>query len=147
MLTMEKQRIGIDIGKVIIGGSGEEDTSFFSEGYLLTPEIQGAFESIRLLSQTFEVWIISKCGASVQAKTLDWLLSRDFYTQTAVDPSRVLFVRKRPQKAPLAQELGLVSFIDDREDIIASMHGKIPQPVLFLNWEQTLRDLSETGLL
>lgn len=144
---MKKEAFGIDIGKVVVGGSGSEDTSFFSDGYLLTPEIEGAFESIRRLSEKFDVWVISKCGPSVQEKTLHWLLSRDFYAQTQVDPAKVLFVRKRHQKAPLAQELGLVGFIDDREDIIESMEGKIPHPILFHSWKQTMGDLSKAGLL
>lgn len=144
---MEKLRIGIDIGKVIIGGEGEADTSFFDDNYLMTPEVAGAFTAIRTLSEKFDVWIISKCGTKVQERTLEWLLSREFYTKTQVAPEQVLFVKKRPQKAPLAEELGLVAFIDDREDIIASMQGKIPHPILFRDWEQTMGDFSGLKLI
>jgi len=142
-----KETFGIDFGKVICGGEGEEDTSFFADNYLMTPEIEGAFEAIRILSEKYDVWLISKCGPKIQERTLEWLLSHDFYAKTQVDPAQVLFVRKRHQKAPLAQELSLVGFIDDRTDIIESMQGKIPHPVLFLNWKQTMEDLSTAKLL
>jgi hypothetical protein len=143
-----KPAIGIDLGRVVIGGGdGNEDTSFFSEGYLLTPEVFNAIISIRKLSEKFDVWIISKCGPAVQQKSLEWLLSRDFYTQAQVSPEQVLFVRKRHQKAPLAEELGLIAFIDDREDIIESMKGKVPHPVQFISWEQTMGELTLRGIL
>lgn len=144
---MEKQRIGIDIGKVIIGGSGEDDTSFFSDDYLATPEVAEAFESIRKISEYCDVWIISKCGQKVQDRTLEWLASRNFYSLTGVNPEQVLFVRKRPEKAPLAKEIGLAAFVDDREDIINSMKTVVEFPVLFVSWDQAMSDLRDSGIL
>lgn len=133
---MCKIRIGIDIGNVIIGGGGA-DTSFFGDNFLLTPEILGAFAAIKELSKTFDVWLLSKCGQTVQAKTLLWLEHYDFFNQTGVNPEQVVFCRKRSQKAGIAQELGLRSFIDDREDIIESMVGIVDQPILFTSWAET----------
>lgn len=143
---MKKQRLGIDVGKVIIGGAGEEDTSFFSDDFLLTPEVKNAFTSIKFLAGKYDIWIISKCGQKVQDRTLLWLEARGFFGFTGVSKEQVLFVRKRPAKAPLAVELGLIAFLDDRDDIIESMNGLVQHPILFKTWEQTLHDLAQAGL-
>lgn len=129
-----KTRIGIDIGRVIIGGAGE-DTSFFSDNFLCTPEVKGAFDAIADLNAVYDVWLLSKCGQKVQDKTLAWLAERRFYEQTGVDPSKVLFCRQRSEKAGIAKDRGFYAFIDDRTDIIDSMKGVIEHPLLFTDWE------------
>ena len=143
---MEKVRIGIDIGKVIIGGPSElPDTSFFGDNFLDTPPIPDSFESIRLLAEEFDVWIISKCGQKVQDRSLLWLAEYRFFEKTGVNPEQVLFCRKRTDKAPLAQSLGLRVFIDDRADIIASMEEAVEFPLLFSSWPEALRALKNQG--
>jgi hypothetical protein len=132
---MEKKRIGIDIGNVIVGGGGE-DTSFFSDNFLKTPKIDGAFEAIQSLAEEFDVWLLSKCGQTVQDKSLAWLLHHDFYKTTGVNPEQVIFCRQRNQKAGIAKNLGFRAFIDDRNDIIDSMEGIVDQPILFTSWEE-----------
>lgn len=132
---MTKVRIGIDIGNVIIGGGGE-DTSFFGDNFLRTPEIKDAFVSIAKLSEEYDVWLLSKCGQTVQDKTLAWFKDRNFFALTGVNPEQVLFCRQRNQKAGIAQNLGLRAFIDDREDIIDSMKGAVDQPILFTSWDK-----------
>ena len=132
---MEKKRIGIDIGNVIVGGGGE-DTSFFSDNYLKTPKIEGSFEAIRKLAEDFDVWLLSKCGQTVQDKSLAWLLYHDFYSITGVNPEQVLFCRQRNQKAGIAKNMGFRVFIDDRTDIIDSMNGIVDQPIMFTSWDK-----------
>lgn len=146
----QKKLVGIDIGNVIIGGAGSEDTSFFTDGFLATPEIKDAIKSIAALNREYKVWLLSKCGAATQAKTLLWLEDRDFHNITGIPSERVLFCRKRPEKAPIAAELGFKVFIDDREDIIQSMKDVLPFPILFTSWEKTMREMSllkKRGLL
>jgi hypothetical protein len=133
---MEKIRIGIDIGNVIFGGGGE-DTSFFGDNFLNTPTMEGSFEAIASLSQTYDIWLISKCGQKVQDKTLLWFAHHEFFEATGVNPEQVIFCRKRPEKAGIAESLGLRAFIDDREDIIESMKGIVDQPILFTSWAET----------
>ena len=92
-------RLGIDIGRVIIAGDGipdatgtfevskpggDHDTAFFEgdeAAMLATPEVSGAFDSIAALVPLFggRVWLVSKCGPRVQARTLRWLAGHDFY--------------------------------------------------------------------
>lgn len=136
---MEKVRIGIDIGKVIIGGASElPDTSFFSDNFLATPPVSEAFESIQLLANTFDIWLISKCGQKIQERSLVWLESYEFFESTGVKPEQVVFCRQRKEKAPIAQSLELRVFIDDRVDIISSMEGMVEHPILFTSWAETL---------
>ena len=74
-------RLGIDIGRVIIDGPahrGAGDTAFFEgdeAAMLATPEMAGSFPSIGRLVDLFaaRVWLVSKCGPRVQARTLRWL--------------------------------------------------------------------------
>lgn len=139
--------IGIDIGNVIIGGVGAEDTSFFTDDYLATPEIKNAFESITLLNSQHDVWLLSKCGEKVQARTLEWLKDRRFFDITGVDPEKVLFCRKRPQKAGIAKDHEFSVFIDDREDIIQSMEGTVQLPILFTSWQETLVQLKDARII
>lgn len=130
--------VGIDIGNVIIGGGGQE-RGFFTENYLATPQIYGAFDSIKeLVNVGHEVVLISKCGAPVMAKTVNWLQTHEFFEYTGVDIDSVYFVPKREDKAPLAQQLGVEIMIDDREDIIESMQGVVALPILFEDWETTM---------
>lgn len=134
-------KIGIDLGKVVIGGSGAEDTSFFSDNYLKTPEVDGAWESLNVLTKDHDLYIISKCGPVVEEKSLRWLDVKGFYLPLRAH--RVNFVRKRHLKAPMAQALELDIFIDDRQDIIDSLQGVVAYPILFESWEQTNKRLEE----
>jgi len=129
-------KIGIDIGNVIIGGGGE-DTSFFSDNYVNTPEVEGARDSLVALKQGgHELHVISKCGPSVELKSVVWLENYNYFPWIFLE-RRLNFVRKRELKAPMAQALELDIFIDDRQDIIDSMEGIVEYPILFTSWEQT----------
>ncbi|MEL6529244.1 MAG: hypothetical protein AAGK01_11845 [Pseudomonadota bacterium] len=120
-----KDRIGIDIGGVIIKPAETEgDTSFFTNDYLETPMFEGAAETIRRLREERfgdEMYIVSKCGPRVQQKSLDWLEHHDFYTRTGLRRENVHFCRKRPEKAPICERLGISVFIDDRLDVLSHM--------------------------
>jgi hypothetical protein len=131
-------KIGIDIGNVIIGGGGED--TFFTDDYLSTPEVEGAWDALDNLDMAkHELHIISKCGLAVEEKSLHWLESEQFFL--SVPRHRTHFVRKRPLKAPMAQALELDIFIDDRQDIIDSLQGVVKYPILFTSWEQTNAEL------
>ncbi len=132
-------KIGIDIGRVIIGGDGED--TFFTDNFLETPEVEGSWDSILALKKDHELHIISKCGSVVEEKSIKWLEAYGFYYSFV--PHRIHFVRKRHLKAPMAQALELDIFIDDRNDIIDSMQGIVKHPILFTSWEQTNKELEE----
>lgn len=129
-------RIGIDFGRVIQGVDGEgADTPFLNLSpleALEAPSVPYALLSIReICLEAQDVWIISKCGALTQAKTLAWLYANEFWQFTGVKSSHIRFCEKREGKAPIAQELGLTHFIDDRVGVLAPMQGIVENLILF----------------
>jgi hypothetical protein len=132
-------RLGIDIGRVIIDGSGHPaggDTTFFTgddAALLATPEMAGAVASIASLVELFDgrVWLVSKCGPRVQKRTLRWLEGHHFHERTGVAGDHVRFCRARAEKRYHCEELDLTHFIDDRPDVHAAIRGVVDHQYLF----------------
>jgi hypothetical protein len=132
-------RLGIDIGKVIINGPahpGGGDTAFFTGDeatMLATPEMDGAVPVIAGLVPRFggRVWLVSKCGPRVQARTLRWLAGHDFYRRTGVPPEQVRFCLARPDKRQHCLELGLTHFVDDHPEVHAAIRGTVDHQYFF----------------
>jgi hypothetical protein len=128
-----RSRIGIDIGRVIVGAvdeGGHADTTFLSgsdEAALATPPVPGAFETIRTISLRLDgrVWLVSKCGRRIEALTRRWLVHQRFHEATGIPPDHLRFCRERPQKRDHAVELGLTHFVDDRLDVLAHLRGAV----------------------
>ncbi len=102
--------------------------------------------SIAELAKQHELYVISKCGAKIQARTLAWMEYHGFHDKTGITPDRVFFVRKRPQKAPLAKSLELDAFIDDRQDVLDYMSVEpniVDHRVLFTSWADTMNQIKE----
>ena len=144
-------RLGIDIGRVIIdGSSGSGDTSFFSgdtAAMLRTPAVPGAFAAIERLVPLFgDAWLVSKCGPRVQQRSLEWLRHHRFLELTGIAEGNVRFCLQRPEKAIHCADLGITHFVDDKPDVIAAITPVVPHRYLFENWPTTeasiLRDLS-----
>jgi len=131
-------RLGIDIGRVLIAPEGADgaDTSFIGgslDDALRTPPYEGMFDAVAPLVEKFEgrVWLVSKCGPSVQAKSRAWLLHHRFFERTGIAPGNLRFCLKRPQKADHCRELGITHFIDDRTDVLQHLDGIVPHRYLF----------------
>jgi hypothetical protein len=128
-------RIGVDIGRVIINGDGP-DTQFFGHDQaeaLRTPAVPGAFASVAELVERFSgrVWLVSKCGPKIQARSLAWLDHHGFWATTGMDRKQVRFCRERPEKAKHARQLGLTHFVDDRFDVLTHLVGLVDRMYLF----------------
>jgi hypothetical protein len=132
-------RLGIDIGRVIINGPAHPaggDTAFFQgdEATLVaTPEMPGAVEVIARLVGRFDgrVWLVSKCGPRVQARTERWLAGHDFFGRTGVAPDHVRFCRTRPEKRGHCIELELTHFVDDHPEVHAAIRGTVRHQYFF----------------
>jgi hypothetical protein len=130
-------RLGIDIGRVIIDGSpGSGDTSFFSgssAAMLRTPAVPGAFEAIARLVALFDgqAWLVSKCGPRVQQRSLEWLRHHRFFSVTGIAEGNIRFCLRRPEKAIHCAELGITHFVDDKPDVHAALAGVVPHRYLF----------------
>jgi hypothetical protein len=131
-------KLGIDIGRVLIAPEDADgaDTSFIGGSLtdaLKTPPYEGMFDAVAPLVAKFEgrVWLISKCGPSVQAKSRAWLQHHRFFERTGIAPANLRFCLQRPQKADHCRELGITHFIDDRPDVLRHLEGLVPNRYLF----------------
>jgi hypothetical protein len=119
--------LGVDIGRVIIEGDGP-DTSFVGgteAEALRAPAMAGAVESLGRLRERFagRVWLVSKCGPKIQARSRLWLDRHRFFQTTGIPYGQLRFCRDRKDKAPICEELGIGFFVDDRFDVLAAMRG------------------------
>ncbi|MET8151255.1 hypothetical protein ACIBSW_21235 [Actinoplanes sp. NPDC049668] len=131
-------RLGVDIGRVIIGGGvvpGGSDTQFFggdTARMLATPAVPGAFDALSRLVPRFErVWLVSKCGERVQRRSRQWLDHHDFWARTGIARDDVRFCRARPDKAVHCAELGITHFVDDKLDVHRALRGVVAHRYLF----------------
>ena len=125
-----KHTLGVDIGRVLIHGDGP-DTSFIGgtdADALRTPAMAGSFEALARLCELFagRVWLVSKCGPRIQARSRQWLDRHRFFQSTGIRYGQVRFCRERKEKAPICAELGVSLFVDDRLDVLAAMTGIVP---------------------
>ncbi|WP_327000020.1 hypothetical protein OHA72_33435 [Dactylosporangium sp. NBC_01737] len=137
-MNTQNLRLGVDIGRVIIGGGivpGSSDTQFFSGDtarMLATPAVPGAFEALARLVPRFEqVWLVSKCGERVQRHTRQWLDHHDFVARTGIPREHIRFCLKRPDKAVHCAQLGITHFIDDKLDVHQALRGVVAHRYLF----------------
>ena len=150
MLCLWTRRIGLDVGGVIIDAIANDntDTSFRSDNFLATTAVKGAFEAIKKLVEAYgseNIFIISKCGPEIERKTRLWLEATGFYTITGFDPANLYFCLNRPDKAPIAQELQLTDFVDDKAEVLRYMEGIVTRRYLFGPQRKQNQDI--TGLI
>jgi hypothetical protein len=139
MAKIRHPRLGIDIGRVIINGPahpGGGDTAFFhgdEATMLATPEVDGCIPAIARLAGLFagRVWLVSKCGPRVQARTERWLDGHGFCRRTGVPPEHVRFCRARAGKRAHCEELGLTHFVDDHPEVHAAIRGAVGYQYFF----------------
>jgi hypothetical protein len=115
--------LGVDVGGVLVDRltADGSDTSFFSERFLETPAVAGAFDTLlRLRRERFgqRICIVSKCGPRTEEKTRRWLEHHGLLDALGLDEQALHFCRKRPDKAPICKRLGVTHFIDDRMDVL-----------------------------
>lgn len=138
-MTDSVPRLGVDFGRVINDAAahpGGDDTVFLrgtEADMLSTPAMRGAFDVLTRLNEVFggRVWIISKCGPAVQARTERWLVHHRFFEITGIEVGHVRFCRKRAEKATHCAELGITHFVDDRYDVLEHLVGLVPHLFLF----------------
>jgi hypothetical protein len=120
-----KTRIGIDVGGVLMArGEGTQDT-IFADAYLTSPQCPMAFEWVKVFVDRFgsqNVFIVSKCGNKIRARTLEWLEHNKFYEITGFDRGNVRFCYQRHEKAGICRDLQITHFIDDRAEVLSYMN-------------------------
>jgi hypothetical protein len=130
-----ERRLGVDIGRVIIHGDGP-DTSFIGGSdadALRAPPMAGALEALARLARALEgrVWLVSKCGPRIEARSRAWLARQRFFETTSIAPEHLHFCRDRRDKAPICKRIGIQCFVDDRGDVLEAMRGIVAHRLLF----------------
>jgi hypothetical protein len=127
MKTIEppQPRLGVDIGRVIIHGDGP-DTNFIGgsdDDAMRAPAMDGVIEALTRLCARFDgrVWIVSKCGPRIEARSRAWLDAHRFFETTGIPRQNLRFCRNRRDKAPICLDLGIDFFVDDRIDVLRHM--------------------------
>ena len=127
--------MGVDVGGVLVDRirADGSDTSFFSDRYLETPAVAGAFDTLaRLGRERFgqRICIVSKCGPRTEEKTRLWLAHHRLLETLGLDAQALHFCRERRDKAPICKRLGVTHFIDDRMDVLVHLTS-VPHRFLF----------------
>lgn len=128
----ETSVIGIDVGGVI----RSKDDSLLGDDncYSVTSEPNpGAVHVTSTLVQRLgknQVWIVSKASEMVASRTLEWFRHIRWYERTGMDPTHVLFCRKRTDKAPICQSRGITHFLDDHTEVLKHL-TTVPHRILF----------------
>lgn len=143
----DTKRVACDFGGVIAdgraatvhsdpghGGDGvspgmERHEGFLSEDYLRTPAVPGSFEGIKELTRTLgeeNVFVISKCGLSVERKTLEWMEHKDFYEATGVPRENVIFCREHADKAEICTRVRITHLVDDKFAVLRHLSDRAP---------------------
>jgi hypothetical protein len=128
-------RIGLDFGGVIVANHKAvpgEDTGLASSGHGQAA-MPGAIHAVRELISLSggQVWIISKAGPRMQARTLEWLEGTGFHGQTGLPVENVRFCLERTDKAELCRELGITHFVDDRVHVMQILRHVVPALFMF----------------
>jgi hypothetical protein len=118
--------LGVDVGGVLVDRirADGSDTSFFSDRFLETPAVAGAFDTlVRLGRERFgqRICIVSKCGPRTAEKTRLWLAHHKVLEALGIDTRALHFCRERRDKAPVCKRLGVTHFIDDRMDVLVHL--------------------------
>ncbi len=77
-------------------------------------------EAVDRLVELFShrVHIVSKAGPKISSLTRRWLGEQGLTCAQTIPPGNVHFVRKRPDKVPICEQLGITHFVDDRTDVL-----------------------------
>ena len=127
--------LGVDVGGVLIDRitADGSDTSFFSDRFLETSAVEGAFDTLERLSRERfgqRICIVSKCGPRTEQKTRLWLVHHGLLERLGLSAENVHFCRERRDKAPICKRLGVSHFIDDRADVLSYL-ASVPNRFLF----------------
>lgn len=127
--------LGVYVGGVLVDRirADGSDTSFFSDRFLETPAVAGAFDTlVRQGRERFgrRICIVSKCGPRTEAKTRRWLAHHGLLEALALDERALHFCRERRDKGPICKRLGVTHFIDDRMDVLVHLTS-VPHRLLF----------------
>ncbi|MDX6743483.1 hypothetical protein [Actinocorallia sp. A-T 12471] len=130
---MGEARLGVDLGRVVVGANRNADGRVFLDDPRRMPLIEGAFEVLPRIVERFngQAWVISRISEEGEPLSLAWLEHYDFYGVTGIARSRIRYCRLREEKALHCAELGITHMIDDRLDVHRAIRDVVPNRYLF----------------
>lgn len=123
---MSTKRIGIDIMGVILPKAIETGTF---EEFMACSALPGAIESIKKLVDIYKpenVYIISRCPEFAEKGIMRWFDEHNFFNETNFNRSNIYFCREQAEKAPIAKQLNISYFIDDKISVLEFMKDIVP---------------------
>jgi len=88
------------------------------------------------------VYIVSKVNDEQKKRAIKWMYNVDFYRRTGLRRTDVKFCAERHEKGPIAKDLRINCFIDDRPEVMAWMPKDVikilfnPIPDDVVAWKQ-----------
>jgi len=151
---MKKLRIGIDVGRTIADSEKVRIAGLTTDN--VGKEGPPPFECSRSVIQYFcseyyrnNIFIVSKCTEEIEDVILVWLHYHGFIALRYLIEGNVKFCRERLDKVPIARDLGLDVFIDDRPEILLAMNS-VDHKILFKPSRQVKekygKDLNYSGI-
>jgi hypothetical protein len=91
------------------------------------------FECVRAIAGACagRIWIVSKAGPGMQARTLAWLHAVNFFARTDLKQDHVRFCLSRHEKETICRELEISHFLDDRVHVMQILRTAVPHLYLF----------------
>jgi len=108
------KKLAIDVGGVLIEKKDRSgpDTNFDLDN---VKWIDGALDAVRILSQNYDLYILSFCGKRTEMETREALRSK---IAKWIPEEKWIFTRKREHKVDQMQKHGITWLIDDTASII-----------------------------
>lgn len=125
---MTTPKLGIDFGGIIVPAATADDPSLFGsdcEDNGIPPRC-GTIEALQKLVPAFEgnVWIISRAPRTAQC-TRHWLARHDFWRQTGMNSSNLVFCWDRKDKLTVCRALSITHYLDDRLPVLEALQGHV----------------------
>ncbi len=126
---MVNKNIGIDIMGVILPKAIEGGTL---EEFVACSALPDVIESIGKLVELYgneSVFIVSRCPEFAEKGMIRWFDEHNFFNETNFNRSNIYFCREQFEKAPIAKQLMISHFIDDKISVLDFMKNIVPHRI------------------
>lgn len=128
MMKINELVVGIDLGDTIFSRNANGDKI----------ENPRAMEIVSyLVKKCKKVYIVSKVNAEQKRRANKWFYDNDFFRRTGLRRTDVYFCAERHEKGPIAKDLRINCFIDDRPEVMAWM----PKPMVKILFRPIVEDV------
>lgn len=139
--------LGVDVGGVIMDFLGlDQDDPRQTGDVVDIPPVTDSIESLATLNSSDKfaarVFLVSRYRGSGPEAVLSWLHHWDFFERTAIPENHFYPCAQRHEKLPIALDLHITHFVDDRAEVLSHMIGVVPHLFLFQNLDESMDDFA-----